>query len=186
MVETLFTVVKPVDDNNEIVEIQSVEEPIYIQELAEQITIEKDKEDVIVDVGSVEDTTSVHKIIDVSCGKKMERTSVIKYNGYSEIDFQKITQKDLSEIETTSPNFLEKRKVDNDCSDNENAVEDLRNRLKNISNVTIDMEDLDAFIQNNKHYILSLNPEENFWQTGDIDKLYNNFAHYDDALLKNN
>ena len=63
----------------------------------------------IVDVESVEDTTSVHKIIAESCGNKMERTSVIKYNGYSEIDFQKITQKD--------------------------------------------MEDLDAFIQNNKHYI---------------------------------
>ena len=46
------------------------------------------------------------------------------------------------------------------------------------------MEDLDAFIQNNKHYILSLNPEENFWQTGEIDKLYNNSARYDDALLK--
>ena len=60
----------------------------------------------------------------------MERTSVIKYNGYSEIDFQKITQKDLSEIETTSPIFLEKGKVDNDCSENENAVEDLRNHLK--------------------------------------------------------
>ena len=70
MVETLFTCVKPVDDNNEIVEIQSVEEPIYMQELAEQITVEKDKEDVIVDVEYVEDTTSVHKIIDGSCGKK--------------------------------------------------------------------------------------------------------------------
>ena len=29
MVDILFTGVKPVDDNNEIVEIQSVEEPIY-------------------------------------------------------------------------------------------------------------------------------------------------------------
>ena len=46
------------------------------------------------------------------------------------------------------------------------------------------MEDLDAFIQNNKHYILSLNPEEYFWQTGEIDKLYNNFARYDDALIQ--
>ena len=125
-----FTGVKPVDDNNEIVEIQSVEEPIYMQELAEQITVETVKEDVTVVVESVEDTTSVHKIIDGSCGKKMERTSVIKYNGYSEIDFQKITQKDLSEIETTSPIFLEKGKVDDDCSENENADEDLRNHLK--------------------------------------------------------
>ena len=88
MGETLFTGVKPVDDNNEIVEIQSVEEPIYMQELAEEITVEKDKEDVIVDVKPVEDT----------------------------------------------------------------------------------------FIQNNKHYILPLNPEECFWQTGEIDKLYNKFA----------
>ena len=87
MVETLFTAVKPMDDNNKNVEIQSFEEPIYMQELAEQITVEKDKEDVIVHVESVEKTTSVHKIIDESCGKKMERTSVIKYNGYSEIDF---------------------------------------------------------------------------------------------------
>ena len=39
---------EPVYDNNEIVEIQSVEEPIYLQELAEQITVEKDKEDVII------------------------------------------------------------------------------------------------------------------------------------------
>ena len=72
----------------------------------------------------------------------MERTSVIKYNGYSEIDFQKTTQKDLSEIETTSPIFLEKGKVDDDSSDNENAVKDLRNHLKKIPSVTIDMEDL--------------------------------------------